>query len=296
MYLFFGIFFLILLFFFCINHFRRKKIIKKICSMRMDEKCRILSDFIEPFGYSYLLPQDIFTSRIDAWQRKFGYCHFYDEAAYHFNMIFDCLPIYFNYQGRTWMIELWKGQYGINTGCEIGVYYADRILEDDELRHELFQCANNEDMLKLHFNLYQNNKTIAHLCKVHWWLTAFSMGCFSMPSNLTMYVSITLDNEDMTNAFVKGLIKAGYNQKEIRICCNTVSFTFGESAVCYGLWKRLRRKAAQCVNRFWCRIYLFVTRPFCLSIDRLLYLYYYLPFAFRKILCIRKYKKMKKRG
>ena len=269
MYLFFGIFFLILLFFFCINHFRRKKIIKKICSMCMDEKCRILSDFIEPFGYSYILSQDIFTSRIDAWQRKFGYCHFYDEAASHFNMIFDCLPIYFNYQGRTWMIELWKGQYGINTGCEIGVYYADRILEEDELKHELFQCANNENMLKLHFNLYQNNKTIAHLCKVHWWLTAFSMGCFSMPSNLTMYASVTLDNEDMTDAFVRGLIKAGYNQKEIRICCNTVSFTFGESAVCYGLWKRLRRKAAQCVNRFWCRIYLFVTRPFCLSVDRL---------------------------
>ena len=293
MYLFFGIFFLILLFFFCVNHFRRKKIIKKICSMCMDEKCRILSDLIEPFGYAYVLSQDIFTSRIDAWQRQFGYCHLYDQAAPHFNMIFDCLPVYFNYEGRTWMIELWKGQYGINTGCEIGVYYADRILKEEELKHELFQCADNENMLKLYFNLYRNGQNIAHLCKIHWWLTAFSIGCFSKPSDLTMRVSITFHNEDMAEAFIRGLIKAGYRQEDIRLCCGTVSFTFGEADAFYHIWKRLLRNIAQCVNRFWCRVYLFITRPFCLSIDRILYLYYYLPFAFRKMLRIRKYKKIK---
>ena len=62
--------------------------------MCMDEKCRLLKDLIEPFGYSYVLPQDIFTSRIDAWQRQFGYCRLYDEAAPHVNMILDCLPVY----------------------------------------------------------------------------------------------------------------------------------------------------------------------------------------------------------
>lgn len=297
MYLFFGIFFLVLLFFFCINHFRRKKIIKKVCTMCMDKKCRILDDIIKPFGYSYVLSQDIFTSRIDAWQRKFGYCHLYDEAAPHFNMIFDCLPVYFNYGGRTWMIELWKGQYGINSGCEIGVYYADRILKENELEHELFQCADDKNMLKMHFDLYRNGEEMARLCKVHWWLTAFSMGCFSKPSDLTMKVSITFHNEDMADAFAYGLIRAGYNPKNICVCLSTVSFTFADSSPVCGIFKRLRRKIAQCMNRLFCKIYLFVTRPFCLSIDRILYLYYYLPFAFRKMLRIRKYKKIKgKRG
>ena len=297
MYLFFGIFFLVLLFFFCINRFRRKKIIKKVCTMCMDEKCRILDDIIKPFGYSYVLSQDIFTSRIDAWQRKFGYCHLYDEAAPHFNMIFDCLPVYFNYGGRTWMIELWKGQYGINSGCEIGVYYADRILKENELEHELFQCADDKNMLKMHFDLYRNGEEMARLCKVHWWLTAFSMGCFPKPSDLTMKVSITFHNEDMADAFAYGLIRAGYNPKNICVCLSTVSFTFADSSPVCGIFKRLRRKIAQCMNRLFCKIYLFVTRPFCLSIDRILYLYYYLPFAFRKMLRIRKYKKIKgKRG
>lgn len=294
MYLFFGIFFLILLFFVCINHWRRKKIIKQVCNMCIDEKCRILNDIIEPFGFSYVLSQDIFTSRIDAWQREFGYCALYDKAASHFNMIFDCMPVYFNYQGRTWLIEFWKGQYGINTGCEIGVYYADRILDENELSRTLFQCVDNKDMLNLSFKLFRNTKTIAHLCQKHWWLTAFSMGCSSAPSDLCLRASVTLENSDMADAFVNGLIKAGCEEREIRICCNTVTFTFAGCDCQWGIFQRLRIKIAQCINRLWCKVYLFVTRTFCLSIDRLLYLYFYLPFAFRKMLRIRKYKKRKR--
>ncbi len=293
MYLFFSILFLILLFFFCINHWRRKKIIKKVCSLCMDEKCSILNDLIQPFGYSYVLSQDTFTSRGDAWQRDFGYCALYDRAASHFNMIFDCLPVYFNYRGRTWLIEFWKGQYGINTGCEIGVYYADRILDDNELKHTLFQCVNNEDMPKLSFTLFKGNTNIAHLYAKHWWLTAFNMGCFSNPSELTLRTSITFPSAEMAGAFAGGLIQAGYSRSDICLCHGTVTFTFTASSLKYGIFHRLRIQITQKVNHFWCKVYLFVTRPFCLSIDRILYLYYYLPFAFRKMLRIRKYKKFK---
>ncbi|MBO5056567.1 MAG: DUF4474 domain-containing protein [Lachnospiraceae bacterium] len=293
MYLFFGFFFLILLLFFCINRWRRKKIIKKVCSLCMDEKCRILNDLIQPFGYSYILSQDIFTSRTDAWQREFGYCALYDKAASHFNMIFDCLPVYFNYQGRTWLMEFWKGQYGINTGCEIGIYYADRILNESELEHTLFQCVNNENMLKLSLTLYRENTNIAHLSARHWWLTAFDMGCFSYPSELSLHASITFPSTEMADAFAGGLIKAGYCRSDICVCHCTVAFTFASSRQKNSAFHRFRIQITQEINRFWCKVYLFVTRPFCLSIDRILYLYYYLPFAFRKMLRIRKYKKYK---
>ena len=39
-------------------------------------------------------------------------------------MIIDCEPVRFYYGGKKWLIELWKGQYGMTTGCEIGVYTA----------------------------------------------------------------------------------------------------------------------------------------------------------------------------
>ena len=290
MYLFFALFFLILLFFVCLNFWRRKKIIKKICTMCMKEKCHLLDELIKPFGYSYVLSQDIFTSRIDAWQRKFGYCSLFDEAASRFSMVLDCLPIYFPYQNRTWMIEFWKGQYGINTGCEIGVYHADRILTDDELAQTLFQCADDENMLKMSLTLFKDSGEIASLCEKHWWLTAFSMGSFSNPNNLSLRASIVFPSGKMAAAFANGLMRAGYQPEDIQHCCNTVTFIFSDSVQPRDILKRLQRRIAQWINHFWCRIYLFVTRPFHLSIDRILYLYYYLPFAFRKMLHIKKYK------
>lgn len=293
MYLFFGIFFLVLLFFFCINHWRRKKIIKKICSMCTEEKCELLDGLIQPFGFCYLPSQDLFTSRMDAPQREFGYCDLYDQTAYHFNLIFDCLPVYFDYDGRTWLIEFWKGQYGINTGGEIGVYYADRILEQKEYKTTLFQSVSDRDMPGLSFNLFRKGMGIANVCERHWWLTAFSMGRFSNPVDLYMRASITFPDCAMLEAFIDGLAEAGYCREDIYVCCNTVTFSFTDAFRRYGFFRCLRRKTGQWMNLFWCRIYLFVTRPFCLSMDRILYLYYYLPFCFRKMLRIRRYKKFK---
>lgn len=294
MYVFWGILFLVLLFFFCINLRRRKKIIKKIYSMCLSEKCSILNRLLEPFGYSYVASQDLFTTRTDAWQREFGYCALYDKAAPHFKMIFDCLPVYFDYEDRTWLIEFWKGQYGINTGCEIGVYYADRILRDDEREKTLFRCVENRDMLNLSYCLLKNHHVIAHLRARHWWLTGFDTGCFSRPSELSLQASVTLRSARMADAFARGLKDAGYDWEKLCVHCNTVTFTFSESTPACGILSGLRIRIAQWSNRFWCRVYLFVTRPFCRSVDRLLYLYYFLPFAFRKMLRFKKYKRRPK--
>ena len=73
-------------------------------------KCHLLDELLEPFGFRYMASQDIITSRIDAFQRKLGYCTLYDKTALTFHMVFDALPVYFNYHGRTWLIEFGKGQ------------------------------------------------------------------------------------------------------------------------------------------------------------------------------------------
>lgn len=291
MYVYFFAFFLIALVFFCLNFWRRKRIIRKVMAMCTNEKCRLLEELIEPFGFSYLERQDIFTSRLDAMQRKYGYCELYDETAHLLHMIYDSLPVYFDYNGRTWLIEFWKGQYGMNTGGEIGVYYADRVLDKKEYGTTLFQSVADEDMLSLSLRLYRNGEEIASLGKVHWWLTAFSLGCFSHVKNVSMRIGIKFPEATMTRAFVEGLVEAGYAEEEIDICCNMVAFSFQDTSAQYGFFRRLQRMFAQYMNHFWCNVYLFTTRPFCLSLDRVLYLYYYLPFVFRRMLRIRKYRK-----
>ena len=102
-------------------HWRKKKIICKICCMSDMHKCRLLNELVEPLGYNYYSKQDIFSSRLDAWQKDFGYGAIYDRGAPYFNMVFDSYPVYFDHDGKTWLIEFWKGQYGINTGSEVGI-------------------------------------------------------------------------------------------------------------------------------------------------------------------------------
>lgn len=280
----------------CIGRCRRKKIIKKIDCMCMDEKGKVLDNLLEPFGYSYVPSDDVFTTRIDAWQRQFGYGAFYDKAALPFGMVINSLPVYFNYNNRTWLIEFWKGQYGINTGCEIGIYRADRILNENELDHTLFKSVSNEEMpdISLFFYNITQTKEIAQLSSCHWWLTAFKPGLFSIPSNLSVWSSITLASPEMAYAFYRALIKLGYSSSEIIIHKNTVTFTFAGNTPANGIFRKVVSAIAQFFNYLCCRIYLFVTRPFYTSADRILYLYYYLPFVLRRLLNMRKFKKHKK--
>ena len=117
MYYFFTFFLLFILFFLIFFHFRKRKIIRKLCCMSDQEKCCMLNELTEPLGYCYDARQDIFTSTTDAWQKRFGYGAIYDKFAPLLNMVIDSQPVYFDYDGKTWLIEFWKGQYGINTGC-----------------------------------------------------------------------------------------------------------------------------------------------------------------------------------
>ena len=99
-----------------------------INALSATDKKQLLDTLGVPVGYLYEPYQDIFISRINAPQKVFGYTSFYDFSAPYLNMVFDYETIYFNYNARTWLIEIWKGQYGINTECELGIYYADSII------------------------------------------------------------------------------------------------------------------------------------------------------------------------
>ncbi|MEI3236147.1 MAG: DUF4474 domain-containing protein [Lachnospira sp.] len=89
---------------------------------------KLLDELMQPFGFLSCPQQNVITSDIDSWQRTFGYTRLFDYSAPHFKMVFDCEPVYFDYDNRTWLIEFWKGQYGISCGAEIGIYRADTIL------------------------------------------------------------------------------------------------------------------------------------------------------------------------
>lgn len=271
--------------------FRRKKIICKIKGMDCCAKCSLLNELVYPFGYDFQCDCGFFSSTVDAPQRQAGYAWLYDHMAPRFQMVFDSLPVYFDYRGRTWLIEFWKGQYGINTGAEIGIYHADGIIPETEYKTAWFSCAKDSEMLDCSFRLCKfENECICNSGR-HWWLTAFLVGCFSSPSSLTMESCIGFPNREMLCAFLDGLRRAGYQDDCLSVRGLTVCFVFHQDSTKYNFITRFFRKFSQWKNKFFCKLYLWVTRPFLCTEDRVLYLYYYLPAAFRKLLRLRRFHK-----
>lgn len=187
-----------------------------------------LDKIIEISGYSYDPIQDVFYSNMDPWQRKIGYCRFFDEASALTGMIIDCEPIVFNYNNKQWMIGLWKGQYDMVTGAEVGVY--NRTPGFNPLSYifgAFYKSASDAELLQMSCTLKKNGKELFTRRDKHWWLTGFRLGEFSEPSELTMTVTITLLNEIMRDAFIQGLKNAGYSELEFTHSGTTVSFEFG---------------------------------------------------------------------
>lgn len=186
-----------------------------------------INELLKPYGFAYDPHQEILYSIVDAWQRKMGYSRLYDELAAPSLMIVDCEPIYFEYDNRRWMIEFWKGQYGIMTGFEIGIYYTDGPdLTDSHFNWTLYSCADDDNMLKMKATLTKNGKSIMKRKGLHWWLTGFKPGEYSETYELVANIAIALKDIEMRNAFLRGLKKAGYTKKEIVVKGKTVSFTF----------------------------------------------------------------------
>lgn len=187
-----------------------------------------LGDLIDTAGYAYNPEKDIFFSTMEAWQRKMGYCRLYDEAAAPLGMIIDSEPIYFSYGGKRWLIEFWKGQYGMTTGCEVGVYTSNwpDLNIPNVFNGTFYRCASDRDRLYMQFRLKKNGETLLSRKHRHWWLTGFKLGEFSEPSELVLDLYITFKDKKMRNAFVDSLKKVGYTEEEFEISKRIVAVRF----------------------------------------------------------------------
>ena len=290
--MYFALFILLLIVLFCtiFFHCRKRKIICRIRCMDKCQKCSLLNELAEPFGYYYHCQRGFFSSTINAWQKTAGYTWLYDYMAPRLQMVIDALPIYFDYRDKTWLIEFWKGQYGINMGAEIGIYHADRLLTEAEYKTALFHAANDDEMLPCTLRLCDKGMDCVHLSEKHWWLTAFLPGRFANPSDLSLTAAVCFPDEEMFDAFYAGLCKAGYNFNDISVHESCLTFAFHTlDNKDFNLLTRIRRCRSQLINRIFCKLYTWVTRPFTNTEDCILYLYYYFPAAFRRLLRLRRF-------
>ncbi|MCM0648972.1 DUF4474 domain-containing protein [Clostridium swellfunianum] len=282
-----------------LSTYRRKKKQEKILtrfvdldSDRVDDR---LEKAIEAAGYSYDEKQDIFYSNMNAWQRSMGYCRLYDEGAALFGMIIDCEPIYFEYEGRRWLIEFWKGQYDLPTGAEIGIYATDGpdIEIPGVFKGPLFYTVSDHEALEMSYTLKKYGKKLFTREGKHWWLTGFKLGLFSNPYELTMDLSINFKDKVMQKAFIQGLKNAGYKDSEIKISGSIVALEFDRPHTPQPATRTLVSDIAiQLKNKFLCDKYNEIAKHYDNFPDQINAIYEQAPELYEKIINIDKPKRL----
>ena len=164
-----------------------------------------LAKVVDQAGFEYDAAQDIIVSKLWPYQRFAGYNWLYDVASPLLHMIIDCEPFYFDYGGHAWLIELWKGQYWIEAGAEIGLYRDRRPVDQHKAppRTRHYDCPPNDLALPLmSFTLHKRDAggdsklLLRRGPEYHWWLTGFRWGEYVAKSNdLTMKLEIRFHDD-----------------------------------------------------------------------------------------------------
>lgn len=273
-YIFTLLFFIILLLVIFAVNTHLKCIRWKILHTPDSKKLEHLNEFLLPYGFQYDIQTDCFYSTIHCWQRKYGYRRLYDSTAAALGIIFDCEPIYFDHAGRHWLIEFWKGQYGISAGTEVGIYAAGkRPSETDEPDKIHYKSIGDLELFPVRINLFYAEKLIAVREKKHWWLTVFFLGRYYPPCTLTAKISITFPDYEMCNAYIDGLKRVGYATTDISRCLLTVTVPFAQPKSKQPTAQRsVSAKLRLYLNRTFCFLYCCFTKKYTNTLDRLEYL------------------------
>lgn len=156
-------------------------------------------------GYTFSISELLLYSQVNMWVRDFGFCLFYDIFSYTTPFFFyETRRIKFDYDGLEWMIQLWKGNYLISNGAEVGIY-----TRDEKRFGSFYDCANDEQMMEMSMELYHGvNLIFSRPKQLHWWITGFRIDDTLYPSDeMTLKFSIEMKDEEMLKAFCDAIDK-----------------------------------------------------------------------------------------
>lgn len=156
-------------------------------------------------GYNFNIQEMMVYTTVDCWMRNFGFCLFYDVFA-NLNPIsysYVTRRFKFEYDGLEWMIQIWKGNYFISNGGEVGIYNRDPATA----RGTFYNCASADQELPMSIQVLIGDKLLVDRpLQKHWWMCGFHIGTMRyLPSLLTLKTSIVMPNEEMLQAFTEAI-------------------------------------------------------------------------------------------
>ena len=172
------------------------------------------------YQYSYV-DDYYYTNDKEAWQKHFGFGKIYDIASPFLLLEYDYIRIFFTYENKDWMIQFWKGQYGmIFYGGEVGVY--NRAHSEEGINDWTFYgCAKEGDWLAMDMTLYHRNldgeyvREFTREYDKYWWCTGFKNGHLRIEEpadELRLAGRITFKDELMAQIVYDGLRECGFKE------------------------------------------------------------------------------------
>ena len=161
-----------------------------------------------------------YTDDKDCWQKDFGFNEVYDNFAPLTVMYYDTVRTTFVYDNKEWMIQMWKGQYGmVFVGGEVGVY--TRPIGSSGSH---YVCADKEDWLNMEMAFMWDEYSDGNYRAVfnrdyekYWWCTGFVVGFPNGSLRKTLEEfrlvhHITFKDVEMANAFCEAFEANGFTR------------------------------------------------------------------------------------
>ena len=197
---------------FAINVVKNKNFVKNLL-----EKRQILS-----YQYSYI-DDYYYTNDKEAWQYNFGFGKIYDVVSPYILLEYDYIRVFFTYDDKDWMLQMWKGQYGmIFYGGEIGIY-TRKHSEDGVGAWAMYACPAEENWLQMEMTLWHEEtsgewtREFTREYDYYWWCTGFKNGHLRQEEpadELRLTGRITLKDAEMTDIVYKGLMDCGFGEAD----------------------------------------------------------------------------------
>lgn len=166
-------------------------------------------------SYQYSYQDDYYyTNDKDCWQDNFGFARIYDIVSPYIALEYDYTRVFFKYDNKDFMVQLWKGQYGyIFYGGEIGIYHKESDGKETGY-FTFFKTAEEKYWPKMEMTLYHQKlngdweREFTRDYDYYWWCTGFKPGHLRRvePANeLRIVARITFIDKEMATLFANGL-------------------------------------------------------------------------------------------
>lgn len=210
---------------------------------------KLLLQKFQVLGYKYSFKDDYYyVNDVKCWQQGFGFGRFYDLVAPYILLEYDYVRVFFTYENKDYMIQLWKGQYGlIFYGCEQGIYYKAHSDKEDGI-FTFYKAMDQSEWPQMKMTLYHDKQRDGNFTReftrdfsTHWWCSGFKPGHLKVeePANeLRQEGTIVFKSAEMAKYFADGLKICGFGEAKDEKSIGLDEYYLNGSTVSF-LWQEI---------------------------------------------------------